>query len=94
MPARRCPHCSLEYPISYSICITCGIRLKFTYDGSPMSAEHIDRLRRAVHFERYYEERERRRVERGEPSPEELGTLEAKEEVERIRQLNRHIRGN
>lgn len=94
MPARRCPSCSLEYPVSYSICVACGIRLKFTYDGKPMSAEKIDRLRRAVSFERFYAERERKRVASGDPSPEELGSQEAKAELDRIRELNQHIKGD
>ena len=85
MPARRCPNCSLEYPVSHFRCVVCTLRLRLVYDGKPMNAERIDRLKRAAEFERFYEEREAERIASGKPSPEELGSQEAKAETQRKR---------
>jgi hypothetical protein len=80
--ARCCRDCNTDFPLTASRCLLCGGRLRFDVDGSPMPHDEFSRLRRAVAFERYYEQRERDRVRRGDPSPEELGRADAAAERE------------
>lgn len=92
LPAKRCPNCNRDFPAHrghYRYCLLCpNSRLEFVFDGKPMSDKEIARIKRAAEFERFYMEREAERIRRGEASPEELGSAEAKTELARIRKTN------
>lgn len=48
--------------------------------------------RAQARFERFYAEREAERIQRGDPSPEQLGALEAKQVVRETRELEDLLR--
>jgi hypothetical protein len=48
----------------------------------PVPSDQAERLANALKFERYYERREAQRVRSGQPSPEELGSRDAQEELD------------
>jgi len=78
---RTCPSCQTNWPISgYGLCPVCKSPTRY---GSqrPVPSRDVERTIKALKFERYYDKRERERIRKGAPSPEELGSKDAQRQL-------------
>lgn len=80
MACRTCPKCEANWPISgFGLCPVCRTPTHYATQRA-IPSKDVERTVNALKFERYYAKRERERIDRGDPSPEELGSIDAKEE--------------
>lgn len=88
MPAKVCPDCNVPWPstVDYKTCPFCLVDTEYQSGRNAISKAKAESEVAHVKFERYYKAWEERREKQGEPSPEALGALEAKEilRLERI----------
>jgi hypothetical protein len=82
MASRICDVCDIHWPVSgYGLCPVCRTPTHYSMER-PVPSDQAERLANALKFERYYERREAQRVRSGQPSPEELGSRDAQEELD------------
>lgn len=90
MAARHCTKCLTDWPptTEFSQCADCQLPTAYRGQRTPEMtiAEGHSRQRRA-RFNRFYDEWEAKREQRGEPSPEAQGRLEAREQTRLIRKI-------
>lgn len=91
MPALVCPDCSENWPTdkAYVTCPACLIDTRYSTGISAMLIREAERKVKGIKFDRYYTNWEEKREKRGDPSPESIGALEARE----IARLERVWRG-
>lgn len=83
MASRTCASCEVNWPVSgFGVCPVCQSATHYSRNRA-VSSTQVDSLVNAMKFERYYEQRERERIARNEPSPEELGSKDAADEIKR-----------
>lgn len=83
MASRTCASCEVNWPVSgYGICPVCEKPTHYSRNRS-VSSTQVEQMVNAMKFERFYENRERERIARNEPSPEELGSQDAADEIKR-----------
>ena len=92
--SRVCPDCRSQWPYEneYRSCPQCegDTRVEAKRPMTPRPAKvRLD----AIEFERLYQERERAREARGEPSPEDIGRRQAIEARAEMRRLEGLLRG-
>lgn len=96
MAAMLCPVCRTRWPhdAEFRECPRCEKRCEPRPGMDPQAslAEARSEARR-MRFERFYARREVERTERGEPTPEEIGEREAREEIAVMRRLEQELRG-
>ncbi len=82
MASRACASCEVNWPVSgFGICPVCHSPTHYSRSRA-ISATQVDSMVKAMKFERFYEKLERERIDRGEPSPEELGSEDARRELQ------------
>lgn len=83
MSARRCSRCSVNWPdvLAYEVCPGCLDRTDSISNATALAKDEATGLASRVKFDRFYEERERERTARGEPTPDEVGARQARDEI-------------
>jgi predicted RNA-binding Zn-ribbon protein involved in translation (DUF1610 family) len=89
MYARECQGCGWHWPHDneFRDCPQCGKMTRVSTVARAMSGEQAKRTVRAIEFERYCGRRDQEREARGEPSPEDLGRLDAERDLAEVRRL-------
>lgn len=88
MYARECPECHSLWPYEseYLDCPQCEKTTRCVAKR-PMTPRAANARKAAIHFERWYQDRERARESRGEPSPEDRGRAQAELDLDEVRRL-------
>lgn len=94
MYSRECGECRSLWPYEtdYVDCPQCEVSTRVVAKRS-MTAQQAKFRLRAIEFERGYQERERAREARGEPSPEDIGREQAAKDWAEILELEARLRG-
>lgn len=93
LACRTCPACEVNWPVSgFGICPVCRTPTRYASERALPSID-VDRTINAMKFERYYERREQERVRQGKPSPEELGSRDAKKQLKGDTGEEQEVRG-
>lgn len=92
MYAQECPDCRTLWPEGgrFKLCPQCEVKTRCVAKR-PIPPRNADARVAAINFERFYMRRDREREARGEPSPEDLGRLDAARDREEIRRLEEAI---
>ena len=95
MYARLCDKCGWHWPNDklYRSCPQCLTVTRVSVVASAMNAEQAKKTVRAIEFERFCGRRDQEREARGEPSPEDLGRLDAARDLAEIRAKEDAVRG-
>lgn len=83
-PAYVCPKCEVEYPPAFLFaeCPSCEVETELELHGDPIPFSAAETIEKRALFDRFYE---RYDANRKGPTPEELGSEDAKKEIERKR---------
>lgn len=86
----ECPECRTAWPHyrSFSSCPECRVACRSTMTPRVLTAGEAKTRILRIEFIRYYEAREKFRLG---PTPEELGRREARDEIARLRELDKSL---
>lgn len=86
----ECPECRTAWPHyrSFQKCPECRVACRSAVTPRVLTAAQAKSRILQIEFIRYYEAREKFRLG---PTPEEIGRQEAREEIERTRELNQAL---
>lgn len=81
MPALVCPDCSQPWPTdkAYTTCPECLVDTRYSTGASAMLVKDAEHRVKEIKFDRYYRVWDEKREKRGDPIPEQIGALEARE---------------
>lgn len=88
--SRFCARCSTPWParVKFHTCPECGTETYGLLGREPIPMPEAERRTNEAAFERHYAAHEARRINAGEPTPEELGAEEAQTIIDLDRRLS------
>jgi hypothetical protein len=87
--SRNCGECQTDWPDStpFAICPRCRVKTRTATCPKPLTPGEAKIQIRHIEFGRHYRQLEEKRSRLGQPSPEEIGKLEAEEISKQIREI-------